>query len=140
MWYICRHMWYEKLYLTFDCKVVKFHRWTPCKCNFCSHRAKTWSKLVIFALNGIFGNETSWTKGFLAITTFLIFWTPCISLLIFEKYHFRKIRGHFFISSPIFNIKVSKERSYQCGLKCVILLKIGGFVHKILMKTCFVRK
>ncbi len=94
MWYICRHMWYEKLYLTFDCKVVKFHRWTPCKCIFCSHRAKTWPKSVIFVLNGILGNETSWPIGFLAITTFLIFWTPCISLLIFEKYHFRKIRAH----------------------------------------------
>ena len=38
---VCKHMWYEKLYILFDYKVVKFNFWTPCKCIFCSHRAKT---------------------------------------------------------------------------------------------------
>ena len=73
MWYICRHMWYEKLYLTFHYKVVKFHFWTPCKSIFCSHRAKTRPKSVIFVLNGILGSETSWTIVVLAITTFLMY-------------------------------------------------------------------
>ncbi len=31
-------MWCEIFFLRFDCKVVKFHFWTPCKCIVCSHR------------------------------------------------------------------------------------------------------
>ena len=40
---------------------------------FCYHRAKTQPKSVIFVLNGILGYETSWTIGFLAKTTFFLF-------------------------------------------------------------------
>ena len=47
----------------------------------------------------------------------------------------QKIRGHFFISASIFKIKVSMERSHQCGFMTIILLKIDGAVHEILMKN-----
>ena len=55
--------------------------------------------------------------------------------LISVKCHFLKIRDHFFISAPIFKMKVSMERSHQCSLNGVVL----GAVREILMKTCFVR-
>ena len=46
---------------------------------------------------------------------------------------------YFFISAPIFKFKVSMERSHQCSLNGVVLMKINGAVREILMKTCFVR-
>ena len=45
---------------------------------------------------------------------------------ILQKFYFLKIRGHIFISAPIFKFKVSMERSHQCGFITVILLKIAG--------------
>ncbi len=139
MCYICGHMGYEKFHWPFDCKVVKFHFWTPCKHIFCFHRAKNRPKSVIFLLNGLLGNKASWNICFLAITTFLIFLDTLYLMFISKKCHFCKTRGHFFISAPIFKFKVSIDLSHQCGLYGVVLLKIDGAVPEILMKTCFVR-
>ena len=139
MCYICGHMWYEKFQGIFDCKVVKFHFWTPCKHIFCFHRAKNRPKSVIFFVNGLLGNKASWTIGFLAKTTFLIFLDTLYLMFISIKFHFRKTRDHFFISAPIFKFKVSINSSHQCGLCSVVLLKIDLAVPEILMKTCFVQ-
>ena len=57
----------------------------------------------------------------------------------YEKCHFRKIGGHFFISTPIFNIKKSMKRSHKCGFITAILLKIDGVLLEKLMKNHFVQ-
>ncbi len=97
---------------------------------------QNWS---FFFVNGLLGNIASWTKGFLAITIFLIFLDTLYLMFISKKCHFCKTGGHFFISAPIFKFKVSIDLSHQCGLYGVVLLKIDGAVPEILMKTCFVR-
>ena len=40
-------------------------------------------------------------------------------------------KGHFFISAPIFEFRLSMERFYQCGLNGVVLLKIDRAVRDI---------
>ena len=52
---------------------------------------------------------------------------------VLRKCYFLKIRGHFYISAPIFKFKGSTERSYQCGFITVILLKIDAAVLEILI-------
>ncbi len=42
-------------------------------------------------------------------------------------------------SAPIFKFKVSMDSSYQAQLNGVVILKINGAVHEILMKNHFVQ-
>ena len=56
-------------------------------------------------------------------------------MLISEKCHFHKTRGHFFNSASIFTFKVSMDSSHQVRLNGVVFLKIHVAVLEILMKN-----
>ena len=130
MWYICRHMWYIKLLGVFDYKVVKFHFWTPCKCVFSFHGAKNWPKLVIFFQNALLGDETCWTKGFLAIKTLKDF--------LDTLYFFEKILKKWKIFFDKSNWKLEQKHYFWLIItECAIYFKFPHFwdtLYKLKLK------